>query len=75
MDRKIKALEKMLDELKFYRGVLVGLIIGIFGFLLTNYKNADNAVIVCGIGALIIIFVVWIVFVFAINNKIKEIGG
>ena len=74
MDRKIKALEKMLDELKFYRGVLVGLIIGIFGFLLTNDKSADNAVIVCGIGSLII-FVVWIVFVFAINNKIKEIGG
>lgn len=70
---KEKALEKRLDELKFYRGIIVGLIIGILGFLLTSYKTADNVLIFCGIGAVVLLFIVWIVFVVAINDKIKEI--
>lgn len=70
---KEKALEKRLDELKFYRGIVVGLIIAILGFLLTNYKNVDSILIFCGIIAIIILFIMWIFFIFAINTKIKEI--
>lgn len=42
-----KGLEKELDELKFWRGIVVSVIIGIVGSLLLSYKTLENALI-CG---------------------------
>lgn len=70
---KEKALEKRLDELKFYRGIVVGLIIGILGWIFTSYHTADNVLLFCGIGMVIVAFVVWVAVTLAINNKINEI--
>lgn len=33
---------KKLDEVKFYRGIVVGLIIGIVGSLLSSFKTLNN---------------------------------
>lgn len=68
-----KALEKRLDELKFYRGIIVGLVLGILSWIFTSYKTADNVLLCCAIGVVIVAFVVWVAVSFAINDKINEI--
>lgn len=70
---KEKALEKRLDELKFYRGVVVGVIIGVLSWIFTSYKTISNLLIGCGIAMVVIAFIVLIAVTFAISNKIDEI--
>ncbi len=38
---------KKLDEVKFYRGIVVGLIIGIVGSLLSSFKTLNNILNLC----------------------------
>lgn len=68
-----KGLEKELDELKFYRGIVVSLVIGIVSTLLLSYKTLDNALICGGIGIAIILVFFLIPLTLKINMKIKEI--
>ena len=70
---KEKGLEKKLDEFKFYRGIVVGLIIGIVGSLLSSFKTLDNALICVGIGAIIVLAMILAPLTLKINAKIKEI--
>lgn len=50
-----KGLEKELDELKFWRGIVVSVIIGVIGSLLLSYKTLENALICGDIGVAIIL--------------------
>lgn len=50
-----KGLEKELDELKFWRGIVVSVIIGIVGSLLLSYKTLENALICGGVGVAIVL--------------------
>ncbi len=68
-----KGLEKELDELRFYRGIVVSLIIGIIGTLLLNFKTLEKIIIFGGVGAIVVILIIWFALTFAINAKIKEI--
>ena len=70
---KEKALEKRLDELKFYRGIVVSLIIGILGTLLLSYKTLENLLICGGIGIVIILIFILIPLTLKINERIKDI--
>ena len=69
----MKSLEKSLDEFRFYRGIVVGLIVAIVGTLLTSYKVLENVLICCGIGAIIILVMILVPLTLKINEKIKEI--
>lgn len=62
---------KKLDEVKFYRGIVVGLIIGIVGSLLSSFKTLNNVLICVGIGAVMIL----VPLTLQINDKIKEMKG
>ena len=68
-------LNKALDELKFYRGIVAGLIIGIAGSLLSSFKALENIIIFGGLGVIVVLLVVWFSLTFGINDKIKEIKG
>lgn len=62
---------KKLDEVKFYRGIVVGLIIGIVGSLLSSFKTLNNVLICVGIGAVMVL----VPLTLQINDKIKEMKG
>lgn len=68
-----KGLEKELDELRFYRGTVVGLVIGIISTLLLSFKTLENVLICSGIGLVIISLFILIPLTLKINEKIKEI--
>ena len=66
---------KKLDEFKFYRGIVVGLIISIIGSLLLSYKTLERVIIFGGVGVVIVLLIVWVALIFGINYKIKEMKG
>lgn len=49
---------KKLDEFKFYRGIVVGLIISIIGSLLLSYKTLEKVIIFGGVGVVIVLLIV-----------------
>lgn len=68
-------IKEKLSELRFYRGIVVGLIVGIGGSLLSSFKTLDNALICVGIGSIIILVAILVPLTLLINGKIKEIKG
>ena len=70
-----KSLEKSLDEFKFYRGIVVSLVIGILGTLLLSFKALENVLICGGIGIVIILIFILIPLTLKINEIIREIRG
>ena len=66
---------KKLDEFKFYRGIVVGLIISISGSLLLSFKTLEKVLMFGGLGVIIVLLIVWIALTFGINDKIKEMKG
>ena len=66
---------KKLDEVKFYRGIVVGLIIGIVGSLLSSFKTLNNVLICVGIGAVMVLVMILVPLTLQINDKIKEMKG
>lgn len=66
---------KKLDEVKFYRGIVVGLIIGIVGSLLSIFKTLNNVLICVGIGAVMVLVMILVPLTLQINDKIKEMKG
>ncbi len=70
---KLDGLKERLAELRFWRGIAVAVIIGIFGWIFTSYKTTDNLLLCCGVGVIAIVAVIMLAICFAINDKIKEI--
>lgn len=68
-----KALDKEFSELQFYRGSILAMIIGIIAWLVTDYKETENFLIIIGVGVLIILLILEIGVNLAIRDKIKEI--
>ena len=68
-----KGLEKELDEFRFYRGVVVAAIVGIVGSLLSSFRTLGNALVCCGIGAVIVLVMILVPLTLKIEAKIKEI--
>lgn len=68
-------IKEKLSELRFYRGIVVGLIVGIGGSLLSSFKTLDNVLICVGIGSIIILVAILVPLTLLINGKIKEIKG
>ena len=68
---KLDGAKEKLSEFRFYRGIVVGLIIGIGGSLLL--RELSNTLIIYGICALIILTMIWLWLSLAISDKIKEI--
>ena len=68
---KLDGAKEKLNEFRFYRGIVVGLIIGIGGSLLL--KELNNILTIYGICALIILTMIWVWLSVAISDKIKEI--
>lgn len=66
---------KKLDEVKFYRGIVVGLIIGIVGSLLSSFKTLNNVLVCVGIGAVMVLVMILVPLTLQINDKIKEMKG
>ena len=66
---------KKLDEFKFYRGIVVGLIISIIGSLLLSYKTLEKVIIFGGVGVVVVLLIVWVALIVGINYKIKEMKG
>lgn len=71
----VKRKREKLDEFKFYRGIVVGLIISIIGSLLLSYKTLEKVIIFGGVGVVIVLLIVWVALIFGINCKIKEMKG
>ncbi len=71
----MKSLEKSLDEFRFYRGIVVSLIIGILGTLLLSFKVLEGVLICGGIGIVIILIFILIPLTLKINGIIREIKG
>lgn len=65
--------KERLAELRFWRGVIVGAIVAIVGWFITNYKTADNVILCVIISAFIISLVVLVAVSFGIDDKIKEL--
>ena len=63
---------KKLDEVKFYRGIVVGLIIGIVGSLLSSFKTLNNVLICVGIGAVMVLVMILVPLTLQINDKDKR---
>ena len=68
---KLDGAKEKLSEFRFYRGIVIGLIIGIGGSLLL--RELSNTLILYGICALIILTMIWLWLSLAISDKIKEI--
>lgn len=68
---KLDGAKEKLSEFRFYRGIVVGLIIGIGGSLLL--KELSSILTIYGICALIILTMIWLWLSLAISDKIKEI--
>ena len=68
---KLDGLKEKLGEFRFYRGIVVGLLIGILGSLLL--KELSDILVICGISVLVILTIIWVWLSLAISEKIKEI--
>ena len=53
---------------------MLGAIITILGWIATSYKTTENVLIICGIGVAVVLVVIVVALVFAINDKIKDLG-
>lgn len=62
-----------LDEFKTYRTSVLGVIIAILGWIATNYKTTENIIIICGIGVVIVLTIVFIALIVAIREQIKKL--
>ena len=71
---KIDETKAKLDEFKTYRNIVLGAIITILGWIATSYKATENVLIICGIGVVVVLVVIVVALVFAINDKIKDLG-
>ena len=69
----VERIKAELDEFKTYRNTAMGLIIAILGFIVTTYKTAENFVIICGVGAIIVLMIILIALIVAIREQIKKL--
>ncbi len=51
----------------------MGVIIAILGFIVTTYKTTENFVIICGVGAVIVLMIILIALIIAIREHIKKL--
>lgn len=63
----------VLDEFKVYRNVVLGVIIAILGWIATSYKTTENFLIICGIGAVVVLMMILIALIFAIREQIRKL--
>lgn len=66
---------KRFDDLKFWRGVLVGVVLAMVGWIATNYANEKPILIIIGIGIFIIAAIFTIALNSAISHRIDKIKG
>lgn len=71
---KLDETKAKLDEFKTYRNIVLGTIITILGWIATSYKTTDNVLIICGLGVALVLVAILVALIFAINDKIKELG-
>ena len=69
----IERIKAELDEFKVYRNTVMGVIIAILGFIVTTYKTTENFVIICGVGAVIVLMIILIALIIAIREHIKKL--
>lgn len=72
MGKKDETKEK-LTEFRFWRGIIVALLIGILGWLLTNNIHSSPYLFLFAILASAILFIFLIILTIKIIKKIKEI--
>lgn len=64
--------DRAFDDLKFWRGVLVGVVLAVFGWLIANYSNEKPELIIVGVGLFIIASIFTIALSSAISSRINE---
>lgn len=72
MSKKDEIKEKI-AEYRFWRGIIVAAIIGIFGFIFTSYFKINKIIIILGSGLVLIMFFLTIAITLAIQKEIKDL--
>lgn len=65
--------KEKLTEFRFWRSIIVALLIGILGWLLTNNTNSNTYLFICAILASVVLFIFLIILTIKIIKKIKQI--
>lgn len=70
---KLDGLKADLEIIKFWLGIVVASFIAIIGWLASNYKTADDILIISALISLVFLLLAIFVFARGMKNKAKEI--
>ena len=71
---KLDEAKENLISLRFWLGVIVANFLAVIGWVVTNYKDADDFLLFCASCYLCFLFVFFVRINQKINKTIKEIG-
>lgn len=64
--------DRTFDDLKFWRGILVGVVLAMFSWLIANYSKEKPELIIVCVGLFIITSIFTIAISASISSKINE---